>query len=91
MSNKFNVGDRVILTGLHLIPALDWPVWGSEYGCVGTVVDVDKGLTWVTWNTGGTRMILSKNLTFYTGQKEPPVSPNLAFLKYKRTRHEQRG
>lgn len=92
MSDIFKIGDRVILTGKHLIPYKDWPVWGSKYSCVGTIIDVRGGLSWVTWDndTDRTRMIKSYSLSHFTGGEEKSLSPNLAFLKYKRSKHGKR-
>lgn len=91
MSNKFNIGDRVILTGEGLIPFHNWPVWGSEHQCVGTVVDTNGSFTWVDWDNGvATKQILAPNLSHFTGREENSLSPNIAFLKYKRSRNESR-
>jgi hypothetical protein len=40
MSNKFKEGDRVILTGSGLTLSDSWPVWGSEFSCIGTIMKI---------------------------------------------------
>lgn len=88
MSDKFKIDDRVILTADHLIPFPDWPVWGSKHSCVGTITDADGGLIWVTWDNGTSKMILSRNLSHFTGPEEDSLSPNIAFMLYKRKNNE---
>ena len=89
MSNKFEKGDRVILTGKHLLPGPEWPVWGSEYECVGVVTDVDRYLAWIRWDNNITKVIQTTSLSHFTGGKAKSLSPNLAFLKYKREQNEK--
>jgi len=84
MSNKFGVGDKVILTGESIIPTRQWPVWGSECGCVGTVVDIAEDLVWVDWDNNIVKMILSSNLSHFTVGEQNALSPNHAFVIHKR-------
>ena len=53
MTNNFEIGDRVILTNVNISPCENWPVWGSEYECVGTITDVVNSLVWVDWEGKG--------------------------------------
>ena len=84
MSDKFEEGDRVILIGESIIPTRQWPVWESKHGCVGTIVAIDGGLAWVDWDNGITKMILPINLSHSNPGEQNALSPNRAFLKYKR-------
>ena len=84
MSNEFKKGDRVILTGENIIPTRQWPVWESEHGCVGIIVEIAGGLVWVDWDNGITKMILPNSLSHFSGGGQNVLSPNAAFLKYKR-------
>jgi len=84
MSDKFSAGDRVILTGENIIPTKQWPVWESEHGCVGTIVECDGNLIWVNWDNGITKMLLAISLSHSNPGEQNALSPNLAFLKYKR-------
>ena len=91
MSNKFDVGDRVILTNDNIKPTKNCPVCGSRHQCVGTVVDIDRSLVWVNWDNGvATNIVLALNLSHFTGRQENSLSPNIAFMLYKRSRNESR-
>ena len=90
MSNKFVNGDRVILVGKELIPTKDWPVWGSEYSCVGTINGIGNGYSYIYWDNGRKRTIDDSYLRHFTGREEDSLSPNVAFLKYKRGINEKR-
>jgi len=89
MSNKFEVGDRVILIGEYIIPTIGWPVWGSEYGCVGTIVATEykKPTYTVEWDNG---KFLSISYLWLELSFEDNGNPNTAFLKHKRTLNEER-
>ncbi len=94
MSNKFSIDDRVILTSKDLLPTTEWPVWGSEYSCIGTIVDivgdyVAGEMAWVMWDNHKTitKLIRAANLShFHDGDEKSslPVEPNLAFLLRKK-------
>jgi len=84
MSDKFEEGDRVTLTGENIILAGRGAVYGPEHGCVGTIVDIAEDLVWVDWDNGITKMILSSNLSHFTGQEQNSLSPNHAFVIHKR-------
>jgi len=84
MTEKLNIGDRVILTDISLIPAKFWPVWGSKYECVGTVTDIEDNIVSIAWDNNKHVMLTHRHLSLHTDQS---LSPNAAFLKYKRSRH----
>jgi len=85
MSDKLEPGDRVVLTGKGIIPTPSWPLWGSDLACVGTVVHNDMGsLVGVLWDNGKEKIVLDISLSYYTGTDKDTVSPNIAFLQYKR-------
>jgi hypothetical protein len=89
MSIKYKAGDRVILTGKTLIPYPDWPVWGSKYSCVGTVADIKRELVHVIWDNDHRKIILPSSLSHFTGREDKSLSPNIAFMLYKRNKHEK--
>ena len=90
MSNKFKKGDRVILTSEEVIPTPSWPVWGSKHQCVGTIINTSNNITWVLWDNGKSKMLLYYSLSHFTGVEENSLSPNVAFMLYKRRRNENR-
>ena len=89
MSNKFEIDDRVILTGEGLIPFPDWPVWGSKYSCIGTIVEISHGLAHINWDNGYNMMNLLENISHFNGREEKSLSPNIAFKLYKRKNNEK--
>ena len=89
MSKKFKIGDRIILTGEHIMPLPDWPVWGSKYGCIGTVTETGYSLIYVLWDNGNSKIVLPVNLSHFTGREEKSLSPNIAFKLYKRKSNEK--
>ena len=86
MANKFKDDDRVILTDKGLIPFPDWPVWGSEYECVGTIIETRHGFIHVLWDNGYSKITLPKSLSHFNGREENTLSPNVAFMLYKRSK-----
>ena len=87
MANKFKEGDRVILTGEGLIPFPDWPVWGSKYSCIGTIVEISHGLAHINWDNGYNMMNLLENISRFDGREENSLSPNISFMLYKRSKN----
>ena len=90
MTNNFKTDDRVILTNMNIAPCESWPVWGSEYANVGTITDVRNSLVWVDWDNGKQSMILASNLSYSADQEKNSSSPNLAFIKHKLRKTNER-
>ena len=83
MSNNYKIGDRVILTGKGIIPMRGWPVWGSEYECVGTITGTIGDITVIIkWDDGLSMSINSIFLSHFTGGIKE-TDPNIAFLHRK--------
>ena len=87
MSNKFNIEDRVILVGKHIIPTSSWPVWGSKHGCTGTIVDILAYDYTIKWDNG---KILCVGSDWLEASNEDIGNPNVVFSKYKRILNEER-
>jgi hypothetical protein len=93
MSNKLNVGDRVILpTGSHS-PSPDYPYQGSKFACGGTITATYEGkfsrepMATIMWDNGRIAGAYMDNLKFESeGMKQ--TDPNIMFKLGKRTRHE---
>jgi len=90
MDKNFKVGDRVILTGKGLIPYKSWPVWGSKYSCVGTINDIGASEIYsnVHWDNGTHQVLQVRHLSHFNAPAGDSLSPNIAFLKYKRKINE---
>lgn len=87
MSKKFEVGNRVILTGKGLLPFPDWPVWDSEFSCVGTITRIQTGrYPQVLWDNGHSKILSSNSISHFTGREENFLSPNISFMLYKRSK-----
>ena len=85
MSKKFEEGDRVILTGEGLIPFKNWPVWGSKYSCVGTITNIRHSFVHVLWDNGNSKALIRSKISHFTGREKKSLSPNIAFMLYKRS------
>ena len=91
------VGDRVILTYKY-IAGNSYPVWGSKFECIGTIIEVGDNRTRVDWDNGrtyqypmsaldhapmgSTRLATSKAILDYCGTTAV-IDPNTAFRIYK--------
>lgn len=77
-------GDRVILSAPHYIPTPEYPVWGSEHECVGTVRaasksgSYDRYTIYVDWDNGKRNHFVSSNISL-AGNRCAKLNPNSIF------------
>jgi len=81
---NFKNGDRVILVQKGYIPTPDYPVWGSTYGCVGYVMEVNTQIStgqqrvYIKWDNGRSRNFNDGDLAHAESQAAK-LDPNIAF------------
>jgi hypothetical protein len=92
MSNKFNIGDRVILpTGSHS-PSPEYPYQGSEFACAGEIIEVFIGsfsrerMAHIKWDNGRVTAVYTQQLRL-ENEGMDQTNPNVMFKLGKRTRH----
>lgn len=90
---SFKIGDRVVLINRpYITPTRDWPAWGSEYGCAGTVTWTQSIKVEVGWDNGATYVFAETSLEHVLLQggtidtKLPKTNPNQVFRRRKRDR-----
>jgi hypothetical protein len=77
-------GSFVILTHQLFIPTPEYPVWPSEFQCVGTVEHITgDGRVMIKWANGMRRELMVRHLTEIKDKNDPrlKLNPNIEFLK----------
>ena len=90
-------GHKVILVGLpkSCQVALHWPLWGTEFKCIGTIREMRRGIVvkdmfaLVRWDNGAQVHVNEKYLAPYYGittgsaSTDRKINPNRAFFEVK--------
>ena len=80
----FRKDDRIILAHAMGTPSPTIPLWGSEYGCVGTMIGrLGKGCIRIRWDNGYESAFFTYKLELYK-ENVSKDDPNRIFLHKKR-------
>jgi hypothetical protein len=70
MTILLSTGDRVLYTNPMYSTGMANPLWGTGYGCPGTVEDFDKRFVRVRWDNGRSNIYNPKALSKIIDERE---------------------
>ncbi len=89
---ELDLGLNVILLPAHYIPTWKYPVWGSKYSCIGTIIEIQRDkktlgggkatLVRINWKSGAHGLYSYKTVAL--ASNADTSDPNLGFKIFRK-------